>query len=221
MLRNPFAKAAVLTIIVVGLALIAANALDSMRSNDLKQTVERISLQNQETQVISHYDRVMARNTSEECPYLLRLREKELSQTYTLAPKISEYEQKNLFNAEYQQIRSQYLLGLADAYVTSFEAGGTCNLDEKPVAFFFRSPPDCPECVAQGKILDSVVPRCSNVRVYAMPTDSGLEPVNIIVDRYNISSEPTLIINDKTRLTGLQGEDEILRQLKAAGANCS
>ena len=225
MLKNPFAKAAVLTVIVVVLALLAANGLDAMRSNDLKQTVERIGLQNQETQVINHYDKVMAKSSDEECPYLMRLREKQLSQTYTLAPKISEYEKKNLFNDEYQQIKSEYLLGLADAYITSFEAGNACNLDEKRIAFFFRSNSgsnnDCPDCLAQGKILDLVGPRCTNVRVYAMPTDSGLEPVNIIVDRYNISSEPTLIINDRTRRVGLQGEDEIIRQLKAAGANCS
>ena len=57
---NPFLKAALLTIVVVALALALAAQLDSMRATELRSNIESSLFVNQENAVALHYSRVMA-----------------------------------------------------------------------------------------------------------------------------------------------------------------
>lgn len=221
MLSNPFLKAALLTALVVGIALLVVNQLDAMRSASLRSDLERLTFSNRAESVLNHYGQVMARSPQEQCPYLMRLRQERLSTTYTLAPRIGEYEKRNLFNDEYVRLKSDYLLSLADAYISSFELARTCGLNETPLAFFYTSKSECPDCLAQGAILDRVGPRCPGLRVYAMPVDSEWAPLNLLVNRYSVARTPALVVDDRDRLEGLQSEGQIVAALRQRGVVCS
>jgi len=62
--------------------------------------------------------------------------------------------------------------------------------------------------------------RCKNVRIYAFPFDSELEPVSILVGRYEIKTVPSIVIDDGTALMGVQSEAELVGRLAKSGASC-
>lgn len=221
---NPFLKAALLTLIVVALALAMAAQLDAVRASELRNSIESALFQNQERQVALHFGRVMANDTAAQCAYLTRLRAKQLSDTYPLALKIQDYEKNNLFNSEYENIKTTYFLGVSDSYISAFEQQQACGSDEVPVLLLYREKTDCPECRAQNQILSGLVAaRCANVRIYSLPYDYPLMPLQMLADRYNISAAsrpPLTIIDDNIRFTGLRSEDELVTALVSRGAVC-
>ncbi len=221
---NPFLKAALLTLVVVALALAMAAQLDAVRASELRNSIDSALFQNQERQVALHFGRVMANDTAAQCAYLTRMRAKQLNDTYPLALKIQDYEKNNLFNSEYENIKTTYFLGVADSYISVFEQQQACRSDEVPLLLVYREKSACPECRAQNQILSGLVAaRCPNVRIYALPYDYPLMPLQMLADRYNVSSEsrmPVTVIDDKIRLDGLRSEDELVAALVSRGATC-
>ena len=221
---NPFLKAALLTVVVVGLALAMAAQLDSMRASELRNSVDNALFQNQEQQVVLHFRRVMANDTAAQCTYLTLLRQQQLNDTYPLALKIQDYEKNNLFNSDYESIKTTYFLGVADSYISALEQQRACGSREIPVLLIYREKTDCPECRTENQILSGLVAaRCPSMRIYALPYDFPLMPLQMLADRYNVSDAsraPVTVIDDKTRLEGLQSEDELVAALAGSGAAC-
>jgi hypothetical protein len=221
---NPFLKAALLTLVVVALALAMAAQLDAVRASELRNSIDGALFQNQERQVALHFGRVMANDTAAQCTYLARMRAKQLNDTYPLALKIQDYEKNNLFNREYENIKTTYFLGVSDSYISAFEQQQACGGDEIPVLLIYREKTDCPECRAQNQVLSGLVAaRCADVRIYSLPYDYPLMPLQMLADRYNVtdaSRAPVTIIGDKIRLEGLRGEDELVAALISSGAAC-
>ncbi|OIO22138.1 hypothetical protein COV61_02610 [Candidatus Micrarchaeota archaeon CG11_big_fil_rev_8_21_14_0_20_47_5] len=217
---NPFLKAGVLTAVVVMLAFLLVSQIDSARSNELKKSVEAVLAEKQAEEVLHSYAAAMARNPEELCPYLSSLREKQLGKTYSIAERMQNYERSNLLNDEYEMMKVSYFLGLAQMYVSGFENRKTCDGGEVPLVFFYAEKETCADCMAQNAILSKVGERCKNVRIYAFPFDSELEPVSILVGRYEIKTVPSIVIDDGTALMGVQSEAELVGRLAKSGASC-
>lgn len=221
---NPFLKAALLTVIVVALALAMAAQLDAVRASELRNSIDSALFQNQERQVAMHFGRVLANDSAAQCAYLTRMRAKQLNDTYPLALKIQDYEKNNLFNSEYENIKTTYFLGVSDSYISAFEQQQACGRDEIPVLLIYREKSGCPECRTENQVLSGLVAaRCPNVRIYALPYDYPLMPLQMLADRYNISSAtrmPVIVIDDKIRLEGLRSEDELVAAMVSRGAAC-
>jgi len=218
---NPFLKAGMLTITVVVLAFVLMSQVDNARARELEKGVDNVLSEAQAEAVLREYTRVMARTPQEQCPYLLSLRQKQLDKTYALALRLQDYERSNVLNDEYEQLKVSYFLGLSSMYISGFELHNSCGISEVPLVLFYSEKNTCQECVAQDIVLSSVAKRCSGMRIYAFPYDSTLEPVQIISDRYEISSVPSIVIGDRTAQKGMQGEDELVSQLRLRGASCT
>ncbi|VVB57979.1 Uncharacterised protein [Candidatus Anstonella stagnisolia] len=217
---NPFLKAGILTALVVLLAFLMVSQIDNMRANELRKNVESVLAQKQAEDVLAQYSRVLAKSPQEQCPYLLSLRQAQLDRTYSIALRLQDYERSNILNAEYEQLKLSYFLGLSSMYVSGFENRKTCGVEEIPLAFFYKENSLCPDCLSQNAILSNVAKRCKNVRIYAFPADYSLEPVKILADRYKISAVPAIVINDGSAQAGLQSEAALINSLVANGATC-
>ncbi len=218
---NPFIKAGIYTILIVALALLIVAQLDASRAGALRQSIDTAMFQNQERQVIEHYSQVLANDTSSECRYLARLRQKEFDETYPLAQRVQDYEKSNLLNQEYLNIKTGYFLGMMEIYLSGFENRKMCANEEVPLVLFYTEKTNCPECRTQNNLLPFIASRCPGVRIYAFPSDSDLTPLQMLTDRYSITRTPALVINDRVQMVGLQDENAIMTALNAQGAHCS
>jgi len=218
---NPFIKAAILTVIIVALALLVVGQLDNARTAELRKSIDKTMSENVERLGVQHYAQVMASDPQSQCLYLTRLRQKQFDSTYPLAQRIQDYEKNNLLNQEYNNIKTNYFLGLTEIYLSGIEHHKLCGGNEIPIVLFYSEDTDCPDCRAQNRLLPLIANRCPGVRIYAFPSDSDLTPLQMMTDRYKITKTPAIVVDDKTKLEGLSSEDEIIAALTARGAACA
>lgn len=220
---NPLFKAVILTVFILIVGYLLAVQFDNARAGALKRDIDRVNLQNQEREVLLAYGRVMAKNPQDICPNLEALRANRLSQVSRLDTEIADYQRNNLFNQEYIDLSNSYFVGAVDILVSGEENAQLCGHREFPVVLFYRQNPDCPDCRAEGPVLNQVAARCPNARTYAFPVDSGNPVVEVLLNRYQVhaSAMPAMSINDGKLEVGIQSAENIISKLKAQGATCS
>ncbi|MFH0927327.1 MAG: thioredoxin family protein [Candidatus Micrarchaeota archaeon] len=215
---NPFVKAAALTVIILMLTLVLVWQIDSMRQNDLQKNISDLEFEMQTSQLLSRYGSAMAQESR--CDFLNYTESMQEKKAFSTAYSIQEYERSHLVGSEYENLKRSYFASLMDLYITTFENKKNCpDLGQVPVAFFYTQA-DCPACQVQGQVLSSVAQKCNNVQIFAFASDSQYPFLNLLVQRYNVSSTPSLVINDSQKIGGVTSEGELISQLKKAGAVC-
>ncbi|MCX8174943.1 MAG: thioredoxin family protein [Candidatus Micrarchaeota archaeon] len=220
-MASPYLKAALITVAIAALGFFFISQLDYMRADELRADIDRLLFQAQSERLMHSYFQTMENSTSEYCKYIYGVGQEKTSRIYELADKIRYYEKSNLVNSNYRRIRDQYYLSNAELYLNARAAAKYCGSSPyATVLFFYKVKEDCPPCRAQGELLDSVVARNPNVRVFAFPIDTGYEFIDVFARRHGITEVPAVVINDKTVLRGLRDEAEIERYLDdSAGAS--
>jgi hypothetical protein len=129
--------------------------------------------------------------------------------TYNIYGSLEESKSVSIFKG-YEQLRRKYFLANMRFYLMLREYQMQCeDTTLKPILFFYSTYNECPECVAQGKVLDTVRSECKNARVYAFPADSGDVPIiSAFKSYYGISKTPSLIIGEE-KLEALITKDEV------------
>ena len=217
-MTSPYVKAALITIAIVALGFFFISQLDAMRAGELQGSVNDLLFQAQSEQLIYTYFQTMGNSTQDYCSYIYGSTQQKASQIYDLAEKISYYEKSNLVNAEYNRIRDQYYLSNAQLYLNARAAAKYCGASPyTTILYFYKVKEDCPECRAQGQLLDAVVSKNPSVRVFAFPSDSGYPFIDIFLHRSGITQVPAVVINDKVVLQGLHDEAEIEKYIGKAG----
>lgn len=217
-MTSPYVKAALITIAITALGFFFISQLDAMRASELQGGVNELLFQAESERVMYLYFQTMGNSSAELCSYIYGSTQQKAGRTYGLAEKISYYEKSNLVNSEYDRIRDQYYLSNAELYLNARAAAKYCGASPyTTILFFYKVKESCPECRAQGELLDKVVDRNPGVRVFAFPADTGYPFIDVFVQRNKITQVPSMVINDKTVLQGLHDEAEIEKHLGRAG----
>ncbi len=216
-MASPYLKAALLTLALAMLGFFFISSLDAMRAAELRTSVDELATQADTERVLFLYSQVMGNSTSELCSYVSSVTKSQADRAYLLSEKIRYYEQSNVFNTEYDRIRKEYYVANAGLYLNLRAAEKYCgSKGYTTVLFFYRINPDCPECRAQGGVLDSLRKTHPELRVFAFPIDGDNAVVNLLLKRSAIDSAPALVIDDSTVLRGLKDETDVEKYLKQA-----
>jgi hypothetical protein len=206
-MSNTYLKAALITAAITLLGFFFISQLDAMRANEIRNGVDDLVFQSDSDRMLSLYASVMDNSSAELCVYASASEESRASQAYSLLEKINYYEKSNVVNSDYERIKNRYYLSNALLYLNMRAQVKYCGASPyTTVLFFYRVKTDCPECRAQGGVLDSLREKHSELRVFAFPSDSGLGFIDAFIKRHNITSVPSLVIDDSVVLAGLQSE---------------
>ena len=207
---SPYINAALLTLAITLLGFFFISQLDSMRASELKSNVDDLMLQSESERLLFLYAQTVDNSTSQLCAYLTRSAQTREDKAFALSQKILYYEKGNLLNSDYERIRNQYYLANAGLYLNIRAAEKYCGaVPYTTVLFFYRISPDCPECRAQGGVLDSMRLKYPSLKVFAFPVDTENPVVMAFIEQHKVTSAPTLVIDSETVLTGLKSEEEI------------
>ncbi|MFA5077554.1 MAG: hypothetical protein WC488_03960 [Candidatus Micrarchaeia archaeon] len=211
---SPYMKAALLTLAIALLGFFFITQLDSMRAGELREAVDELRLQSDSERLLYLYSQVMDNNTAELCGYVSNTEESKASRAYALSEKIRYYEQSNIMNSDYEKIKGQYYLANAALYLNTRAMEKYCgSTPYRTVLFFYKVKEDCPQCRAQGGVLDSLRKTHPEMQVFAFPSDTDYEFVNVFLRRHNITGVPSLVIDDRVVLGGLSDEAAVESRL--------
>ncbi|MEM4348027.1 MAG: thioredoxin family protein [Candidatus Anstonellaceae archaeon] len=205
---SPYIKAALLTVALTLLGFFFIGQLDAMRAAELQKSVDELIYQSESEKLLFLYSQA-AGDQQQLCLYFSSATKTKAERAYLLAEKIRQYEQSNVVNSEYERIRNQYYLSNAALYINLKLAEKYCKQTSYPtILFFYKIYENCPDCIAQGRILDSLRQKYPELRVFAFPYDTELPFLEMLVRQYNITSVPSLVIKDRV-LVGLQHAKQI------------
>ena len=214
---SPYLKAALLTLAITFLGFFFISQLDAMRANELRANVEDLVFQSESERMLYLYAQTMGNSSKELCYYISSNAEAKASQAYALSEKIHAYETSNVVNEDYEKIKNQYYLSNMNLYLNMRAAEKYCGAGNyTTVLFFYKTKEDCPECRAQGGVLDSLRTTHPELRVFAFPSDSGLGFIDVFQTRHNITTVPALVIDDNVVLQGLKGQEQVEPYLPAS-----
>jgi len=208
--QSPYLKAALLTLAIALIGFFFISQLDSLRVNELRNSVNALSYQSESERFLFTYSQVMGGGANELCGYVSKTTQIKEDKAYALSEKIRYYEQSNIVNAEYETIKDEYYLSNAALYLNMRSTAKYCGSSPyTTILFFYRVKQDCPECRAQGGVLDNLRKKYPNMRVFAFPNDTDHEFINVFLRRHNVTAVPSLVIDDSTVLQGLTDEGKL------------
>jgi hypothetical protein len=215
---NPFAKAAAITAAILALTLMLVWQVDSMRESALEKNINDLEFDLQTSRLLMRYGEVMADDNK--CEFLNYTETMQEKKAFSIAYSLQEYERSNVLGEEYENLKRSYFASLADLYLTTLENKNACpGLNQVPVAFFYTQS-DCPACLVQGQVLSAAAQKCPNVHIFAFASDTSYPFINLFVQRYQISSTPTLVVSDSQKIKGVTSEEELVSLLEKSGAVC-
>ena len=128
-----------------------------------------------------------------------------------LGSKLEEFiKNVNLDQKEFDLLKREYVLSEIRYWLISKNLRDICK-DDKVSVLYFYSNDDCDECRTQGFVLGSLKSIFKdNLLIFSLDADFKLEPMlDVIKNKYNITSVPTLVINDEN-YSGLKNSEELL-----------
>lgn len=209
-----YIKAALITIALASIGVFFINQLDQMRANELKDQIESISTTYDTERALFLYSQIMGNASVELCSYAESTEKIRSLDTYNLFHKINYYEKSNILNSDYEKIKNKYYLSNALLYLNLRAQAKYCGKSNyTPILFFYRIKKECPECRAQGGVLDKLRNSHPEIRVFAFPIDSGQLYVDMFVNRHKIKEVPSIVIDDSLVISGLHSEEDLERYL--------
>ncbi len=214
-MASVYLKAALLTLAVALIGFFFVSQIDAMRANELKGDVDSLMLQSESERLLFLYAQTMDNSSEALCTYLQKSTQAKSDKAFALSQRIQYYEKGNLLDANYDRIRDQYYLANAGLYLNLRAAEKYCGSSPyTTVLYFYRISPDCPNCRAQGGVLDSMRANYPMLRVFAFPVDTDNPIVMAFVQRHGITDAPALVVDDKVVLRGLQSESDLAIYIK-------
>ncbi|MBS3070093.1 hypothetical protein J4220_01145 [Candidatus Micrarchaeota archaeon] len=206
-----YVKALVITLVLFAGNYFFVKYLDDSRAQDLQTRVSDLEEEMQSARTLLLYTQTYNRST-EICPALEETTRAQINKLYDLFSQLQQTESSAVL-ADTARTKRRFILANSELWLYLRQLESVCGSSGiTPILYFYPDQRDCVECRAQAQILNSVRDACSNVRVFAFPTDLDLGVVNAIKSRYSITTTPSIVINEKT-LAGITSRDAILSEV--------
>jgi hypothetical protein len=212
-----FVKAALITGVLVIVSLVVGNYVEGSAYSKLNNDLLKISEDNDAVLIMQSF---AEENDTRICGMIASQTDSMNGKIYALRSELEAQKSTSILTS-YDLIRRGYflanarLLSLTKQY--SQKCGGTDNI----LLFFYTSEKECPECYAQGRIIDDVRARCKNLQVFSFPVDVDMTIIRSFMAYYGVSGSPSVVIdapgNNDVVFEEVTGADDLMKHLRCSG----
>jgi len=113
-------------------------------------------------------------------------------------------------NKQVLEIKKYYSLIEINHYLLMKNKKEQCDLDYNLILFFYSNSDNVLESEKQGYVLDNLKGKYTSekVKVYSFDKDLDLDIITTLISYYNVTTVPTMIINEK-KLEGFHEKEEV------------
>ena len=202
--KKPYLVAGIVSLIIFLMGFLMGFTLLNVQLEDLRMDMEKGELELRNIQLEIAFLGLLENETF--CSYMTdRLRVLDKS-TAELGNKL--VNPKGLTEKYFDMIKRRYTAFLIQGWLFSKELMDRCNVSRVDVMYFYEQ--DCEPCISQGYILDYLVTmdNAENIHVFAIDKDLDEPIVQMLVQNFNITEAPILIINS-IKYGGLQTKETL------------
>jgi hypothetical protein len=204
--------AGILTVLVFSSGILVGWVLDQNRLTTIQSQIDdlQINLQNLDLEN-SFYSSVENKST---CLLYITKAESLSKQTDELASRLNTFEDTNQFQLNsLNLLKKRYTLLNLGFWLQLVNLKKNCNYNATTILYFYPTK-ICDECVAQAIILDSLKKEMpEKLMIFAVDADLNLGIVDLLKKTYNITSFPTLVINEKDKIENFAGKEVLKKYL--------
>ena len=214
--KDVFWKAAIITLIVFSLGIWFGAYLEKSRLNNVRDSYKIIELEWQDAKLLGSYFLLL---DTEFCPQVINENIKFAESVYQEGLKIDKYEKasKLLSREELIYEKRRYALLKLEFWKNSIYLKEKCNADYNNVVYFYLD--DAPiKTGAQQEVIAQVLAELKDkyklkIMLIPIPLDLDLSTVESIKNTYSITKSPTLLIDEKIKLEGVQSLEKLEKEL--------
>ena len=205
-----FIKAGLITAVLLALSFVVGSYVEGMAYSKMNNALLKINEDNEAVLIMQSY---AEENDTRICDMMKQHIDAINGEIYILRDEM-EMQKSTSVLENYENVRRQYFLSNARLLSFTKQFMKKCGNEETIILFFYTSEKECPECYAQGRILDEVRRRCTNVKVFSFPVDVDMSVIKSFMAYYGVKSSPSIVIDTKGQqdivLDKVTGADEIV-----------
>ena len=208
--KESLLKAAGFTVLMLLLGILTGLQMDDMRQDHLTEELRQSNLETETFIALQTY----IDDSSENYCRLMEHRIPDISErSAEFGGELQQLAGQNIGDdSEYEYIRNRYYNNQLRLYSTLSEYKERCGGSDDLILYFFDSSVSSQR---QGEVLNEIV-ETSNTSVFAFNTELNDDPdvadspvAGVLMADYNITTSPTLIINDNQKIEGFTSVAEL------------
>ena len=208
-----FFSALFITLIIFLSSFLLGIYFDNTRYKVVKSIVEKQDLEFEMLQVQYLFLQQVEgeKNKNFSCSVTSTILENNVKTLSPILNKILDYEKnKNTNLQEYTNLRIRYDIYNTKYFLLAEKSRKECNNDIVTILYFFNN--KCESCKKQGYIL-SGLKKVLKEKILVYPFEEKFKSedftVDLLVKSYNITTTPTIIVNEKTRIEGFVDKEKL------------
>jgi len=220
MQKDMFWKAALLTIVILIIGIAIGIWIDSGRSEEIKSTLTENEILLNDVRLQSLYYEGLLKESPELCSIAFNANLDYNYRIYQEGLKLERYEQHNKFSSSLMLERRRYTLQQMQFWLNANKIKELCNFNYTTLLHLYlydtgnNSDVEMPQKLQSAVLLD-LKERCgTRLMLSPMAIDMNLTAVNMVVEAYNISKTPAMIINSNVVLQGFSNLTKLEEYIK-------
>lgn len=215
-MKDVFLIAGLLTAIIFIIGLAIGTWLDNMRVEEINQRLTQIEADWNDARIQSLYYQTM-HNDSKSCDAAISANFDFNERIYQEGVQIDRAETVNRFAPSVVMEKKRYVLLLLQFWLNGVNLRKICNANYSTILYFYSNFDESfrvQQSVQSAALVDLIHSCGRKVLAIPLPIDMDITTINIIKSQYNITVVPSLLINEKIILPGLQSEEDIEKYVK-------
>ncbi len=211
-MKKIMATALLATVLIFSMLVGILLFLENSRVEEVKRTAAEIDVLWNDARLFSEY---AANASSGECDYILEENMRLGDRIYNEGLKIENYDDASKFTDAILTEKKRYALLDLQFWKNSLEVKKACNSSFSTVIFFYSQYNETDEQKIEDRILWNFKQKCGPKIIYiTFPADMGLSSINLIKSFYNVTKIPSVVIDEKTVLTGVIPLEELNKYVR-------
>lgn len=213
MKNNIFIKTTVITVIIFILGILVGLWLDNNRLNEIKDSITSMDIEWNDARLQNVFYQKIS-NQSNSCENAINSNLEFNSRIYQEGVEIEKSEVMNKFTPEIVYEKRRYALLQLQFWSNSIILKESCNANYSSVVYFYSFFDESKKIDQdiQSIILSNLKKECgNNFILIPLPLDLNISTIDFIKSSYKINSAPSILINEKTVLEGIQDREELLK----------
>lgn len=215
-MRKIFLKTLVITLVIFIIGFYGGILFDNLRLDEVQSRItETDNLWNDARLFQTYIQRFQDHNITSYCDFLLQENLKAGDEIYQEGSLVEEYEKTNRFTPTLATEKERYALLDLQFWLNSIDLKKACNASYSTVIYFYSQYNKTPQQGFQDNVLYDLKQKCGPQIIYiTFPADMGITTLDVIKSIYNITSIPSVLINESIVLNSPITMNEMEKYVK-------
>ncbi len=207
-----FTKVFLLTVIVFAAGIMVGIWLDSARVEDLREVITKQDLSFNDVRLQNLYYQTFS-NDSAFCDSAAKSNADFSYKIYQEGLELEKAEAVNRFSAQLIDQKKRYTLLQLQFWLNSVYLKDKCGKNYATVLYFYSqyNQEVSNDQNVQSRVILDLINKCGPEKLLSapIPIDLDIGMVNLLKEKYGIAKTPSILINEKTLLEGLQSKEDL------------